>query len=557
MNTREAYFKPDDTFYDCYHSNIKKILKYESGNHSLNKTKCNDWINAQKTVFRKLMALKFIESIEYVSYHDLFKLVEITITKMYKKINIDHPIYLYVGEPNKSFYFISLIALYYIKKLKLKEPTYYITQILKNKSTNTINVEQSNILIIDDMSYSGSQMNGFLKMLKKTNLKLIVGLIGINYLSFELLTANTNATIVYGKMFDLLIDKVGIEYYYYIVYLFSPFYHPSILLYFDHKIADNTSTFLNTLLYGPVIPQNYVFIDYFDNLTIKNPYYNNIDKFNILYDKFVSDNIFNSSNNNIINSMITFKQKQTLKTHIEHINLNIEMEDLKNNKYNVPTIPHYYNKYVYFYTTIRFNLLQNYLHQKILLIENQIENVYSMFSKSATEMEITNAYNKRQTEPDILTEFVPFINNCESLLLKNIEHIQQLSIPYGIFNCNIDESQLKIYFLFDLYNNIINNEAFDMLKYINQSYDIPEIEDIDYEEPKKYMIQLSKHINNSPIFKFIKHSLYNTRCPVSFYKKDFKLCKNLFESSLPKSQIRSYTKNKNSHFKNTKKAKSY
>ena len=530
------YYVPDDTFLKCYKTNINKIIKYKSGKFELNKLKCNEWIERQKTDFRKEIASTFIDAIEYVTYKDLFELVKTTIRKVYQQINCyqeidspDKPIYLYVGNPTKSFYFISLIALYFIKKLKLPAPKYYISNFQNEKNDYTINADFSNIIMLDDMSYSGSQLNNLLARFRKgiPHLKLYIGLTGVNAYSYSLLIQNNNANVVYGKMFELLIEKVGIEKYYYISYYFSPFYVPNVLIYFDHKLADNPSTFYNTLLYGPVIPDNYVFID-FDNdcIQINYPHHSMyFDKFKQLYDKFIIDN----------NSKTKWDTQ-----HIVKIQENVSKCDLKYAKYADPYSMHF-NTYVKQYIINRVTLIRKYLHEKILSIENKTDLNYSVYSKffktnrMNDDTKIEYAYMKRKENLAFVNEFVPFINNCERIVQKNIENIQRLQIPYGLFNYNTEKNDLSKYCLFDLYHNIEyapNNTIFKVITILDGNELSMELDEDDLKEYKinkdEILHIIHSNMHYQKIIEFIANDLYEIRCPLSCYKKDFFSCKKFY-----------------------------
>jgi hypothetical protein len=57
------------------------------------------------------------------------------------------------------------------------------------------------------------------------------------------------------------VDIVGEKRYSYINLFFSPFTftenHPIVSMYLDHKIADEVSTYMKVLTYGPIVPSSY------------------------------------------------------------------------------------------------------------------------------------------------------------------------------------------------------------------------------------------------------------------------------------------------------------
>ena len=74
--------------------------------------------------------------------------------------------------------------------------------------------------------------------------------------------------IIIERHFPTLEDIVGHNKFLNILYYFSPYNKgfPVIVCYFDHKIADMTSTFLITLMYGPILPK---LLKYNDNYLLK------------------------------------------------------------------------------------------------------------------------------------------------------------------------------------------------------------------------------------------------------------------------------------------------
>ena len=104
-------------------------------------------------------------------------------------------------------------------------------------------------------------------------------LIGINQNSYDKLTAIkykiSNQTsiikpfnVYYGKMFKTIDDlinenRITEEELFYMSYYFSHNMIPNILIYFDHKIADEPSTFLRAYNYGCVVPENYDIVNYY------------------------------------------------------------------------------------------------------------------------------------------------------------------------------------------------------------------------------------------------------------------------------------------------------
>jgi hypothetical protein len=196
----------------------------------------------------------------------------------------------------KSQYFTSIIAMHYIRKYNFREPDYFVKYL-------TVKNTKDPILIIDDMSYSGSQMRDMFTKIYKSCVKkyendqesagltpkIHLLLYGINNFSEQRLSMIENMMITepqgprnipmkkfinvvspfkiyYFKKFKLLIE-INAEMSNLIHYFFSPYLSgaPVLSIYFDHKIADDVSTFMKTIVYGPIIPKSYALESFAEN----------------------------------------------------------------------------------------------------------------------------------------------------------------------------------------------------------------------------------------------------------------------------------------------------
>jgi hypothetical protein len=146
--------------YDEYIDKLLKYMERNNGKHNINREKANQWINAQPTKDARYIAKKIIDITIYVTFNDVKKYVKQLILEHYKVIqdNPDNEIHMFIGKKEKSNYFLSMLGLYYIKKYKFREPTFYFTEIpktvikLKNSRKNPV------LIYIDDMAYSGGQI---------------------------------------------------------------------------------------------------------------------------------------------------------------------------------------------------------------------------------------------------------------------------------------------------------------------------------------------------------------------------------------------------------------
>lgn len=280
----------DAQFKRCYAENLIKVqtaIEEYSGKHQIDKAIAEQFINEQLTDVRKQAARDLVENTIYITLHEVSSIIEQLIIKVYaeQKLNDKENIYFYVSTPSKSFYFMSVLALFYIRKHNYKEPIF-------TELTNELfdRVGDAPIIMLDDVAYSGSQISGMLgdiyysrHIANKSVPNIVMLLVALNDYSkarIELVptkktksgtvlaTIPTPFSLVYlpDRLYAPLICKIGIERYFNLNVFFSVHTRsqPYISLYLDHKLADPVSTYKNALLYGPIIPSNYL-VDNFVN----------------------------------------------------------------------------------------------------------------------------------------------------------------------------------------------------------------------------------------------------------------------------------------------------
>ena len=313
----------NDTFLENYEENLKKtqtaISKY-SGKHEIHIKQSKKFIENQLTDARKQAAHDLVENAIYISFEELSKTVEHLIKKSYANFNADADIYLYTGPKGKSFYFLSILALFYIRKNGLKEPTKFISGFNEEIFDE---IGDSPIILLDDVAYSGSQLSELLNniyydtvvMNKKSPPNIFILLVALNTFSKIKLSRvptkkksfmGTEVVLEWGvspfhliystkKLFRPLILTLGIQRYFNINILFSPYTMstPYIALYLDYKIADEVSTYKNVLFYGPIVPEDY---DYKTYIVDELDYQYNIFPSQELFDKDDYDKLFTDFN---------------------------------------------------------------------------------------------------------------------------------------------------------------------------------------------------------------------------------------------------------------------
>lgn len=268
----------DDNFIINYNKNLIKmdeINKNDTERYGINKIEAKKFINEQLSVVRQNSAKDLIDNTIYLSYSKLNTIVEKLVIKLYKEniLDLDN-IYLYVGKPCKSYYIMAILFMKYVYKHGLSPPKYFIKNI-ENKLIHEINGNP--LIIIDDISYSGTQLNGFLYKIYESNKKysnIFILLTVLNTVSKNVISNFTVRDkysrrikvplpykLIYLDEFVIepLICKIGIERWFYLNVFFSIFTPgiPLVSLYLCHKIADEASTFQRTLTYGQIIPSNF------------------------------------------------------------------------------------------------------------------------------------------------------------------------------------------------------------------------------------------------------------------------------------------------------------
>ena len=281
----------DNSFLTSYDENLSKIqsaIAKFSGKHTIDMTIADQFINDQLSEARKQAARDLIENTVYITLAEVSSIIETLIIKLYTENNLNSAkkIYFYSGKPDKSFYFISVLALSYIRKHKFKEPTHFISE-LNNNLFDEIGIDP--LIILDDVSYSGSQLSTMLNNIyydrvienKKTVPNIFVLLVALNNFSkIQLENVPINKTkrgtiqhyttspfkLLYlpDRLYTPLIIKLGLERYFNLNIFFSLYteHTPYVSIYLDHKLADEASTYKNVLLYGPIVPSNYNYKDF-------------------------------------------------------------------------------------------------------------------------------------------------------------------------------------------------------------------------------------------------------------------------------------------------------
>jgi hypothetical protein len=306
------------SFFANYDARIADILALPSGQHASDDEALERWINAQASPRRRYAARTLAANLRYISHAEVIAFCKSLIDEMYtdatKPIPPENQLKWFVGPKTKSAYFIALICYHYAK-----QAGYRLPEVILSEHFTYEDCAHSTIFYLDDMSYSGSQLYQLLQKIhiraakenpKHMNKKKPVDMNAVEALPVDIRTGllaiteraqKQLETFTYGGMNTIgkaygkkptpnpyklyagttipdLERLIGPQQYADCVIYFNPFRDSSCICYFDHKIADSNSTFLNVLRFGVVPPSelNYKFIYQHENRKWSKykPYYN-------------------------------------------------------------------------------------------------------------------------------------------------------------------------------------------------------------------------------------------------------------------------------------------
>ena len=290
------------SFLANYEARIADILAMPSGQHAPDEDALERWVNAQASPRRRQAATILATHLRYISHAEVIALCKSLIDEMYtdpeKPVPAENQFKWFVGPKTKSAYFIALICYHHAK-----QAGYRLPELILSEHFTYEDCAHSTIFYLDDMSYSGSQLYQLLQKIHiraakenpaHVNKKKPVDMNAVEALPIDIRTGllaiterakKTLAAFTYGGMNtigkaygqnptpnpyklytgELIPDLERLltpEQYTDCIVYFNPFRDSSCMCYFDHKIADSNSTFLNVLRFGVVPPSelNYKFI---------------------------------------------------------------------------------------------------------------------------------------------------------------------------------------------------------------------------------------------------------------------------------------------------------
>jgi hypothetical protein len=252
-----------EKFIDFYERNIKELLAKPSNVYAPNEEKIKQWVEAQVSQRRRQAAAALASQLRFFSFDYVRAFCQNVVKEIYKEAIPDEKKFAWFGvEPGKSGYFIATLCYHYAKEGGYRLPTeIYGFNLL------SLNLDYSKYVLFcfDDMSYSGSQMStrlnlNFKDYLNKNILDVRVGLISVSEHAQELLSRiSPEFKFYFANVIPSLLKTLGFQQYLDCITYFSLF-QPDNFVYFEHKLADDISTFLKVFQYGPVPPSTFSFI---------------------------------------------------------------------------------------------------------------------------------------------------------------------------------------------------------------------------------------------------------------------------------------------------------
>jgi hypothetical protein len=278
---------------------VEKAIQQYSGTHEIVASRADRFVQSQHTPVRRRAARDLIDCTIYITLREIRDIIEQLVLNVYETYDIgkSDTIYLYTGNPERSFYFISVLAMWAIRKHKLREPTHFVSKL---DYTAVTQMKSYPILIFDDVSYSGSQLSGMLGrlyhemvilyhhpvpniyvMLTALNTVSLVRLVKVptKYISRHRLPTDYipspfHLVFLKERMYPTMLEQLNCPERWLAVQFFfgGGQYARHISMYTDHKIADEVSTFKSALMYGPIVPMSYSSSAIFDEDALYNTY---------------------------------------------------------------------------------------------------------------------------------------------------------------------------------------------------------------------------------------------------------------------------------------------
>ena len=239
-------------------SSNSDIILSKPNKHPINKTNQLLWLDkCDKSV--KSIANEFMLKTTHISFSLFIKYYKKAISEMLSILKPTTLQFFVTSEDeHKSSYWIMQIIRKYVNTKK------YNIQIVKNVAGINPDIP---VIIPDDASYSGSQIYNLLELFENKNFDIFILIPFISNTAIDLIKNATNEYNITGTLYFLdkslyimkpvyeLMSKEKIEALF-IYYTVNPKNVREYPIYFDHKVADNYSSFPLIYTYG-IIPNEH------------------------------------------------------------------------------------------------------------------------------------------------------------------------------------------------------------------------------------------------------------------------------------------------------------
>ena len=226
-------------------SSNSDIILSKPNKHPINKTNQLLWLDkCDKSV--KSIANEFMLKTTHISFSLFIKYYKKAISEMLSILKLTTLQFFVTSEDeHKSSYWIMQIIRKYVNTKK------YNIQIVRNVADINPDIP---VIIPDDASYSGSQIYNLLELFENKNFDIFILIPFISNTAIDLIKNATNEYNITGTLYFLdkslyimkpvyeLMSKEKIEALF-IYYTVNPKNVREYPIYFDHKVADNYSSF--------------------------------------------------------------------------------------------------------------------------------------------------------------------------------------------------------------------------------------------------------------------------------------------------------------------------
>lgn len=238
-------------------------MNIKPNKHNINNTKLKEWLDKSDYNIKSI-AHEFILKSKYISYSIFKKYLKNTYFEMIKTLNTNKLQFLIISDSssvsfkNKSGFWVLNHIIPYIDN---KTYEYKIIHNIKD-----INYQYP-IIIPDDATYSGSQISSFIELFLNKNCDIYVMIPFISNTAIDIITKTFKENQIEGTLYFPIKNKFIIKPVYELMSeekikkLFSYYTKDGqnireYPIYFDHKVADNYSSFPLIYTYG-VIPNQH------------------------------------------------------------------------------------------------------------------------------------------------------------------------------------------------------------------------------------------------------------------------------------------------------------